>query len=186
MRKIVWKWLLKTKDGILVEVQITREGPNSYRFSEGVLPPSVKGLLRRKDFDTEEDAYTYVQENYIPGRRTQGWTIVDPAPSRRFEQGDYGDFHVEGEDFGGKGWGIKAWRKRSTRNQQTRYAVIDGQFHKVAANTMASVHARRQVLEDLDVAPNVDPDLKEAVLHLIAKWEEKRTPHATPPSRKWE
>ena len=169
MSEIVWEWFLKTKDGILVEVQVTKEGPNFYRFSEGILPPSVKGLLVRKDFGTEEDAYTYVQENYIPRRRTQGWTIPDLTPRRRFERSDYGDFHVEGENFGEKGWGIKAWRKGLTRNEQTRYAVLDGQFHRVAVVTMT--HVRREVLEDLGVDPNVDPALKEAVLRVIATWE---------------
>jgi hypothetical protein len=171
MGEIVWEWFLKTKDGVLVKVQITKEGSNSYRFSEGVLPPSVKGLLVRKDFGTEEDAYAYAQENYIPGRRTQGWTIPALTQRRRFEQVDYGNFHVEGEHFAEKGWGIKVWRKDLTRNEQTRYAVLDGQFHRVAVVTMTSMHDRREVLEDLGVDPNVDPALREAVLHVIATWE---------------
>jgi hypothetical protein len=173
MSEIVREWFLKTKDGILVEVQVTKEGSDSYQFSEGFLPPSVKGLLVRKDFGTEEDAYRYVQENYIPGRRTQGWTIQDLVPRGRFEHGDYGDFHVEGENFAEKGWGIKAWRKGLTRNKHTRYAVLGGQFHRVSVATMRSVQARREVLADLGVDPNVDPALKEAVLHVIATWEGK-------------
>ncbi len=74
MSSIVWDQSLE-KGGILLCIQITEDGPNSFTFSEqGPLPPGVAGMEPRS-FKTKNEAMRYAEENYIPGRRTQGWQL---------------------------------------------------------------------------------------------------------------
>jgi hypothetical protein len=69
------------------------------------------------------------------------------------ERDDYGDFHVRGtRDDGEPGWSIQLWLKGSNQDgpEDHRYRVADGKFDG-----------------------NPERAETEAVLALIAKWEEK-------------
>jgi hypothetical protein len=77
MSEIVWEKLLE-KDGFGRFIQITEEGPNTFTFSEegAPSPPGEAGMGPRV-FKTKEEARKYAEENYIPGRRTRGWTLKE-------------------------------------------------------------------------------------------------------------
>jgi hypothetical protein len=81
MSEIVWDQSLE-KDGILLSIQIVKNGHSSFTLSEGrPLPPGVAGV-EPKHFQSKEEAMTYVEEHYIPGRRTFGWSIkLPPFPN---------------------------------------------------------------------------------------------------------
>jgi hypothetical protein len=69
------------------------------------------------------------------------------------ERDNYGELHVRGVyDDGKPGWGIEVWLKESNQDgpEDQNYRVVDGRFD----------------------GP-VDQAVKEAVLALIAQWEEK-------------
>jgi hypothetical protein len=76
MSQIVWEEFLE-KGGLLLSIQITEDGLNSFIFSEQTpLPPGVAGMEPRH-FKSKEDAVKYAEQNYIPGRRTQGWRLKE-------------------------------------------------------------------------------------------------------------
>jgi hypothetical protein len=69
------------------------------------------------------------------------------------ERDDYGDFHVRGtHDDGELGWGIQVWLKGSNQDGPADhlYRIVDGKFDS-----------------------DVDQPIRQAVLALIEKWEEK-------------
>lgn len=75
----MWEKLLE-KPGFAVFIQIAEEeNPKTFTFSEeGSLPPG-ETLMGKKDFGTKDEAIKYAEENYIPGRRTRGWTLKEPG-----------------------------------------------------------------------------------------------------------
>jgi hypothetical protein len=78
MQEIVWDQCLE-KDGISLCSQIVKYGTNSFTFSEGrPLPPGVSGVEPRQ-FGSKDEAMKFVEENYIPGRRTFGWNLKLPS-----------------------------------------------------------------------------------------------------------
>jgi hypothetical protein len=92
----------------------------------------------------------------------------------KVERDDQGHFHVRGTfDDGHPGWGIQVWLKGSDQDgpEDHRYRVIDGQFHRQGADQDLSIG--KITVTDHGADPNVDPAEKEAVLSLIAKWEER-------------
>jgi hypothetical protein len=89
------------------------------------------------------------------------------------ERDDQGPFHVRGtRDDGQPGWGIQVWLKGSDQDgpEDHRYRVIDGQFQQGADQSLSTGTI---TVIDHGPDPNVDPEEKEAVLSLIAKWEER-------------
>jgi hypothetical protein len=77
MTEIVWDQCLERK-GLLLFINVVKKGPNHFTFLEGEpLPPDVAGV-KPKDFESKEQAMIYVEENYLPGRRTFGWKLTLP------------------------------------------------------------------------------------------------------------
>jgi hypothetical protein len=92
----------------------------------------------------------------------------------KVERDDQGSFHVRGTfDDGEKGWGIQVWLKGSNQDGPAdhRYRVLDGNFHHRTDDQ--SLSTGKITVKDHGVDPDVDPEEKEAVLALIAKWEER-------------
>ena len=90
------------------------------------------------------------------------------------EQDEQAGFYVRGlTEDGQAGWGIQVWLKGSDRDgpEDHRYRVIHREFHRQSADQ--SLSTGLITVTDHGVDPNVDPDEKEAVLALIAKWEER-------------
>lgn len=80
MSRIVWDQFLE-KRGLLVCVQIVECGPNSFIFSESdPLPPDALGI-RPREFWTRDEATKWVEGDYIPGRRAQGWKLKELTES---------------------------------------------------------------------------------------------------------
>jgi hypothetical protein len=89
------------------------------------------------------------------------------------ERDDHGNFHVRGTfDDGHPGWGIRVWLKGSDQDGPAdhRYRVINGTFHRTADQDLTTGTI---TVPDHEQDPNVDSAEKEAVLSLIAKWEER-------------
>lgn len=76
MTEIVWEEFLGINN-LLQCIQIVKDGLNSFTFSEQTpLPPGVAGIDSR-NFKSKEEAATFAEESYIPGRRSQGWTFKE-------------------------------------------------------------------------------------------------------------
>jgi len=75
MREIIWEQCLE-KNGRTLFIQIEKSSPSSFTFSEGLMPPGDFPMGPRS-FNSEEEAQRYVEEIYLPGRRTYGWTVKE-------------------------------------------------------------------------------------------------------------
>ncbi len=84
MREIIWEQCLE-KNGRTLFIKIERIGPDSFEFSEGVMPPSdpTKGPrgfnfpMGPRRFNSMEKALRYWDEDYLPGQRTKGWMLKE-------------------------------------------------------------------------------------------------------------
>jgi hypothetical protein len=81
MGTIVYEWFLK-EDGASLEVRITKDRSDSYIVSEAInAPPSSAVIpeyaIHDREFATEAEAVSFVEETHIPGRRSQGWILID-------------------------------------------------------------------------------------------------------------
>lgn len=89
------------------------------------------------------------------------------------ERDDQGPFHIRGTFADGQpGWSIQVWLKGSDQDgpEDHRYRVIDGQFQQGADQSLSTGEI---TVTDQGVDTSVDPAEKQAVLSLIAKWEER-------------
>jgi hypothetical protein len=60
-----------------LEVQATENGPDSYTVWQPTpVPPGFAGL-RPRDFKTRTEAIAFIEEIHIPGRRSQGWLLLE-------------------------------------------------------------------------------------------------------------
>lgn len=66
------------KNGRVLCVQTVQYGENHFELEEeGALPLGTSRLSSPRVFASEAEAVEYLENNYTPGRRTDGWTPID-------------------------------------------------------------------------------------------------------------